>query len=83
MKWPVRQLSCHLCAGSIAWRESKEPKGIERLGTAIALWGGLVGVLLWVAVLVLHVSFGLGRALGFCGTMGVITTLEFFQHLLA
>jgi len=36
-------------------------KRIERLGTAIALWGGLVGVLLWVAVLVLHVSFGLAE----------------------
>jgi hypothetical protein len=37
---------------------------IERLSTAIALWGGLAGVLLWVAVLALHGSFGLAE-LGF------------------
>jgi hypothetical protein len=39
-------------------------KRIERLGTAIALWGGLAGVLFWVAMLLLSGSFGLAE-LGF------------------
>jgi hypothetical protein len=50
-------------------------KRIERLGSAIALWGGLAGVLLWVAVLLLRGSLGLaelGLLLGvpvLCGVM--------------
>jgi hypothetical protein len=36
-------------------------KRIERLGTAIALWGGLAGVLFWVAVFLLRGSFGLAE----------------------
>jgi len=36
-------------------------KRIERLGTAIALWGGLAGVLFWVAVFLLRGSLGLAE----------------------
>jgi hypothetical protein len=34
-------------------------KPIEKLGAAVALSGGLAGVLLWVAVFLLRGSFGL------------------------
>jgi hypothetical protein len=36
-------------------------KRIERLGTAIALWVGLAGVLFWVAVLWLRVQIARGE----------------------
>lgn len=32
---------------------------IEKLGNAIAVWGGLAGLLLWTAVLYLHGNNGL------------------------
>jgi hypothetical protein len=50
-------------------------KPLERVGTAIALWGGLAGVLLWVAVLMLRGDNGLvelGFLLGVPVSCGLI-----------
>jgi hypothetical protein len=42
-------------------------KRIEKLGTAITLWGGLAGLLIWCAVLFIRGSFGLGELLFMVG----------------
>ena len=40
---------------------------IERLGKGIALWGGLAGLLLWCAVLLLRGNLGLAELLFLVG----------------
>ena len=38
-------------------------KRIEKLGNAIAVWGGLAGMSLWIATFYLRGSFGLAELL--------------------
>jgi len=37
----------------------RENARIEKLGNAIALWGGLLGLIIWLALLLLHGNVGL------------------------